>query len=133
VTGEEVRRFVDELVREHVKGAADGQVMRAAARFGLIAAAGELATMFGLTPWQEGETTEAATGHAEEGVAPGVAGSEEERALVAEIVALRDGWLARFGDKQAPAADRLVFERESGHAKVLGLAGTGCPIRLLFN
>ncbi len=39
---------------------ADGQVQRACDRFGLIAAAGELARDFGLVPWDEGSATEAA-------------------------------------------------------------------------
>ena len=41
-------------------GGADGQVDRAAQRLGLIAAAGELATRLGVTPWREGEVTAAA-------------------------------------------------------------------------
>lgn len=61
----------DELVqqaREIVKGfvggycpvGADGQVQRVCERFGLIAAAGEIATTLGLLPWPIGETTKAA-------------------------------------------------------------------------
>ena len=39
---------------------ADGQVKRAARRFGLVAAAGDMATIMGILPWPEGEATEAA-------------------------------------------------------------------------
>ena len=38
---------------------ADGQVLRVADRFGLVAAAGELACGFGVVPWQPGEALEA--------------------------------------------------------------------------
>ncbi|MEM6550488.1 MAG: DUF927 domain-containing protein [Pseudomonadota bacterium] len=38
----------------------DGQTSRAARRFALIAAAGEMATAFGLTGWKEGEAADAA-------------------------------------------------------------------------
>jgi uncharacterized protein (DUF927 family) len=39
---------------------ADGQVLRACDRFGLVAAAGELAREYGIAPWKEGEALEAA-------------------------------------------------------------------------
>ncbi|MGR4869696.1 DUF927 domain-containing protein [Variovorax sp. LARHSF232] len=40
--------------------ASDGQEKRAAARFALLAVAGELATTYGVTGWKEGQATEAA-------------------------------------------------------------------------
>ena len=60
VTGEDVRGLVGEFVSAHVPAGADGQVDRAAQRLGLIAAAGELATLLGVTPWREGEAAAAA-------------------------------------------------------------------------
>ena len=47
-------------VSEHCTTGADGQVQRVAARFGLVAAAGELASAMGVLPWRDGEATEAA-------------------------------------------------------------------------
>ena len=44
----------------HVPSGADGQVRRVADRFALVAAAGELATDYGLTGWREGEAAAAA-------------------------------------------------------------------------
>lgn len=41
---------------------ADGQVQRVAARFGLVAAAGELASTMGILPWEDGEASLAAKG-----------------------------------------------------------------------
>lgn len=43
-----------------VRSDADSQVRRAAARLGLIGAAGELAREWGIVPWAEGEAMEAA-------------------------------------------------------------------------
>ena len=60
VTGEDVRGHVGDFVSACLPAGADGQVDRAAQRLGLIAAAGELATLLGVTPWREGEVTAAA-------------------------------------------------------------------------
>ena len=52
---EQKKKFVDA-----VADGMDGQVKRVAGRFGLIAAAGELATLWGVTGWPEGAAHEAA-------------------------------------------------------------------------
>lgn len=49
-----------DLVMERHSSSTDGQVERAIARLGLIAAAGELATQFGLTCWKQGQAKDAA-------------------------------------------------------------------------
>jgi len=54
-TGGFVRALIGDFVAVNVATGADGQIDRAAQRLGLIAAAGELATSLGVTPWQEGE------------------------------------------------------------------------------
>ena len=48
------------FLAEDVPPNASGQVVRAASRFALVAVAGEIATAWGLTGWQEGEATAAA-------------------------------------------------------------------------
>jgi uncharacterized protein (DUF927 family) len=48
------------FVKRMTPGGADGQVSRVAARFGLLAAAGEIATKTGIMPWEQGEATRAA-------------------------------------------------------------------------
>lgn len=48
-----VRNFID----AHCPVGADGQVIRVAERFGLLAAAGELGAGMGILPWPEGEAT----------------------------------------------------------------------------
>jgi putative DNA primase/helicase len=59
VTGDDVRAMVGGFVRDECPAGADGQVERVAHRLGLFAAAGELATVFDLTGWREGEAREA--------------------------------------------------------------------------
>jgi uncharacterized protein (DUF927 family) len=94
VTGAQVRSKVAAFVktRLHKWPGASGQVERVAERFGLIAAAGELATAFGVTPWNTGEADTAA----------------------AEIF---DHWLRRRGganpheERQAVEQVRLFIER----------------------
>ena len=60
MTGDDVRGQVGEFVSAYLPAGADGQVDRAAQRLGLIATAGELATLLGVTLWREGEVTAAA-------------------------------------------------------------------------
>jgi len=60
VTGDIVRGMVADFSARNVPAGCDGQIDRAAHRLGLIAAAGELATALGVTPWQPGEAQEAA-------------------------------------------------------------------------
>lgn len=49
-----------EFVKKHCPHGADGQVKRVCRRFGLVAAAGELASMFGVLPWPNWEAWNAA-------------------------------------------------------------------------
>ncbi|WP_343056217.1 DUF927 domain-containing protein [Ancylobacter tetraedralis] len=57
---QEARFLCDRFVRDHCPEGADGQISRVAARFGLIAAAGEIARDAGILPWPEGEAMRAA-------------------------------------------------------------------------
>lgn len=60
VIGEDVRRLISQFVTATVPAGADGQVERVAQRFGLVFAAGELATAFGIVPWPAGAAREVA-------------------------------------------------------------------------
>lgn len=55
-----VKTFAERFTAKHCPANADGQVSRVAARFALVAAAGEMATAFGVLPWQAGEASKAA-------------------------------------------------------------------------
>jgi len=61
---EEIKAGIDSLRREFLAeclpAGADGQSRRVGGRFGLIAAAGELATTFGITGWEPGTASDAA-------------------------------------------------------------------------
>jgi hypothetical protein len=59
--GETVRNHRDDFIAEYSPPRADGQIRRAATRFGLAAAAGELATALQITGWEAGEATRAAS------------------------------------------------------------------------
>jgi putative DNA primase/helicase len=60
VNGDLVRSLVTDFVARECPTNADGQCERAAHRLGLIMPAGELATSFGITPWQADEARGAA-------------------------------------------------------------------------
>ncbi|MBB4196684.1 hypothetical protein CCR94_22020 [Rhodoblastus sphagnicola] len=60
VTGDIVRELLADFAAQNVPPGSDGQIDRAAHRLGLIAAAGELATALGVTPWATGEARDAA-------------------------------------------------------------------------
>ncbi len=54
------RKHRDDFLAQHLSAGASEQVGRAAARFGVVAAAGELATAIGITGWKAGSADEAA-------------------------------------------------------------------------
>lgn len=58
--GAAAREVMAAFVGENVRPGADGQVQRAAARFALVAAAGEIAAGTGILPWPPGEAESAA-------------------------------------------------------------------------
>ncbi len=55
-----VREHRNDFIAEYCSPGADGQIQRAATRYGLVAAAGELATALGITEWDAGDATWAA-------------------------------------------------------------------------
>ena len=56
----DIKAMIDAFRRNYAQEAADGQVLRVIDRFGLVAAAGELACDLGIVPWQKGDALEAA-------------------------------------------------------------------------
>jgi putative DNA primase/helicase len=72
-----------QFITDHLPTGADGQVRSVCGRFGVIAAAGELATEWNILPWETGEATQAAarcfrTWLAERG---GIGAGEEQSAI----------------------------------------------------
>lgn len=97
-------RFESEYLTAH----AEGQARRAAARFALIAAAGELATKQGLTGWPEGAALQAAAICFRAWLArrPSGEGNSEERAMVAQVrMHFEQHGEARYTDWSRPVAE----------------------------
>jgi uncharacterized protein (DUF927 family) len=89
-----VRRTRDEFLQGRLADKAGGQVGRAAERFGLIAAAGELAVELAVLPWERGAAFTAASECFQAWLAArGGAGAGEEIAAVAAVRA----FLAAYG------------------------------------
>ncbi|SPK72657.1 Inner membrane (modular protein) [Cupriavidus taiwanensis] len=91
---------------------AGGQVQRVARRFALVAVAGELATRYGLTGWQQGDAVQAAkTCFAAWLESFGGAGNREERAMLEQVRAFFEAHGAsRFEDIPA-TTDRRIVDR----------------------
>lgn len=106
---EQAGELVREFVTTHTRADAPGQVIRVARRFGLVAAAGELATGYGLTGWQGGEAF-AAVGKCFASWLDGFGGSSarEDRALLDQVRAFFESHGAsRFEDIAATAEQRI--------------------------
>lgn len=80
------RELMGELSRKYVPVTASGQVSRVFNHFALIAVAGELATTFGITGWQEGAAIEAAMICFMDWVRlRGDMGPQEEKAILSQV------------------------------------------------
>lgn len=81
-----LKKEIDAFVAEHVPAEANGQVGRAARRFGLIAVAGELAARLEVLPWPAGEAESACAVVFRQWLAGrGGAGAAEDRDSIAKV------------------------------------------------
>ncbi|MDR2164553.1 MAG: DUF927 domain-containing protein [Zoogloeaceae bacterium] len=101
---------IRDFVKEVIPANTSGQVMRVARRFALVAAAGELATHYGLTGWQEDEADAAVkkcfTAWLE---GFGGAGNKEERAMLSQVRAFFEAHGAsRFESMDAIHEQRII-------------------------
>jgi uncharacterized protein (DUF927 family) len=100
---------IQQFVAEVAPKQAEGQVLRVARRFALVAVAGELATYYGLTGWREGEAISAAGKCFAawlEGF--GGVGNREERAILSQVRAFFEAHGAsRFEDATANHDQRI--------------------------
>ncbi len=100
---------MQEFVKSAVLPDSTGQIIRVARRFALVAVAGELASQYGLTGWQEGEATYAAykcyrawLDHF------GIEGNKEDRAILAQVRAFFESHGAsRFDNIRTPNNERI--------------------------
>jgi putative DNA primase/helicase len=109
----------DKLAMEWAKGTDDGQVRRVAQRFALIAAAGELATHYGVTGWKADEAEQAArTCFAAWLNARGTKGNAEPVAMVSAVRAFLEAHGdSRFTDWDASNDDRTRTINRAGFRK----------------
>ena len=113
----QAREVVDAFLAEHVPPDAAGQVRRAAARFGLVAAAGELAAGLGVLPWEPGEAERSAAGCFtawRQNRAAGDGAAEDAAAVAAARAFLGAHGSARFevvGDAETTEDGRAAINR----------------------
>jgi putative DNA primase/helicase len=115
--GELQEDFLETQIPKH----ASGQVRRVAARFALIAAAGELATRYGITGWQVGEaTTAAATCFQSWFDIRGGDGNQETKKLLEQV----RSYFAKNGDTRFVEVQFVTgFKVVDENQKVLNRAG----------
>ena len=108
------RDVMGAFLSTHVARDAGGQVRRAAGRFALVAAAGELAAACGILPWQPGEAERAAAAcfKAWRATRPGGDGAAEDAAAVAAVRAFigahGESRFQTLGDHDDPEARNII-------------------------
>jgi putative DNA primase/helicase len=127
---DEVRAAMDLFMTTCVTNTQVGQVRRVGTRFAVIAAAGELATDFGLTGWDAGEAMAAAKTCFEAWIHQrgGMTNSDEERALAQVRLFFERYGEARFHPWDAGTPPSQVPCPKCGGSRTYGTAGTcyGC-------
>ncbi|WP_191831132.1 DUF927 domain-containing protein [Pseudomonas fluorescens] len=92
-----LRRTLEQFIAQNLPASASGQVQRAALRFGLAGAAGELATALGVTGWADGAAITAARVCLHAWLAErGGAGNMEGEAIMARLRQV----IERFGESR---------------------------------
>ncbi|ACB35733.1 protein of unknown function DUF927 [Leptothrix cholodnii SP-6] len=107
---DEVTALVREFVDAYTEPGSSGQVIRVARRFGLVAAAGELATDYDLTGWRGGEAFDAVGQCFTSWLAGfGGAGNREDRALLTQVRAFFEvHGASRFESMEATVEQRVA-------------------------
>lgn len=102
-----VKNAQREFISKHLPDDAGGQASRAALRFALVGAAGEIATLWGITGWQSGEAYQAAATCFHAWLTQrGGAGNQEQAAMLAQVRQFFElHGEARFTDWDRPASD----------------------------
>ena len=114
-----IKKAQKEFILTQLNREAGGQANRAAMHFALVAAAGELATLWGITGWKAGEASKAAKVCFEAWLAQrGGAGNQEEAAMLAQVRLFFEAHgEARFTDWNRTVAD------DNHAAKTINRAG----------
>ncbi len=115
-----IKKLQKRFIEKHLTSEAGGQANRAALRFALIAAAGEIATTWGITGWDKGEAMKATELCFNAWLTQrGGTGNAEEKGMMAQVQRFFElHGESRFSDWERPASDT------SQHApKTLNKAG----------
>lgn len=116
-----VAQGIGDFVKEVAPSIGSGQVGRVARRFGLVAAAGELATHYGLTGWGEGEAADAAAACFRAWLEDFGAGLHEDRATCEQVrLFLEQHGASRFQRMEANAphiVNRAGFWRDGRNSR----------------
>lgn len=112
---------VRQFVVENAPAGAAGQVLRVAQRFGLVAAAGELASYYGVTGWPEGEAAQAASRCFAAWLDSfGGTGNREDRALLAQVRGFFETHGASRFEDVAATVDQRIINRAGFYRMGLG-------------
>ena len=117
-----LQKSIENFISTNVPAGASGQVSRVAKRFGLVAAAGELVTGFGLTGWSEGAAIEAAQVCFKSWLEGFGTGDREATAILSQVKAFFEAHSSsRFG-KLSGSEEKIVnqvgFYSDAGAGKV---------------
>lgn len=107
---DKVGQLMNDFVNAYVPAGASGQVLRVANRFALVSVAGELASLYGLTGWRQGEATAAAHKCFMAWLESfGGAGNKEERAILSQVRAFfEQHGSSRFEDRNGKPDQRVI-------------------------
>ena len=115
-----VKKAQRDFTQTHVEDDAGGQVHRAALRFALVGAAGELATKWEITGWQPGEATQAAATCFKSWLAlRGGAGNLEEMNMLSQV----RRFFEAHGEARFTDWDRPVSNTDSHSPRTIQRAG----------
>lgn len=109
----EAKRLAEDFARLALREGDNGQIARAVARFGAVAAAGEIAAQLGVVPWPAGMAQRAALECFEQWAEGfGRQGAREERQVIETVRNAIQSSLARFA--RVPK-DRLALDDDESH------------------
>jgi putative DNA primase/helicase len=122
----------ERFIADHVPAGADGQVKSVAGRFGLVAAAGLLATLWDILPWAEDEAERAAAicfnAWLEE---RGTSGAGEDEAAIRQVRQfIEQHGTSRFQEIHSTAAPVLMRELREGREESSETLNTTCINRV---
>ena len=115
-----VKTMRDNFIAENIPAGSDGQVRSVAGRFGLIAAAGEMAREFGILPWPEDEAIRACRrGFRDWLVQRGTVGSSEKHDAIRQVrVFLELHGSSRFAEIQTGKSCDRRIHNQAGYRRV---------------